>query len=64
MRGSFAEFKKKAEQASREKFGIVLGELVAESEMVNSFNAGNELPAEMVERVGKSKGLLTMLKES
>ncbi len=57
LRGSFSHYRREAERTSRERFGLVLSELMSETDLIASFNAGEDIPKELVDRFAKEKNL-------
>ena len=63
MRGSFARYRQEASRISRLRYGLVLEEVTTEAELVASFNGGEEVPREFVDRVAASKKLRPIVSE-
>lgn len=57
LRGSFSHYRREAERAARDQYGLVLSEIVSETELISSFNVGEEIPKELVDRFASEKNL-------
>ena len=57
LRGSFSHYRREANRLAREQYGLVLSEIVSESDLIDSFNSGEEVPKEFVDRFAREKNL-------